>query len=437
VDFALFILVTAIMFIRPLDLLPGLETIPLYLIAIVPCILVSWPKILAQLSVASLRRNPVFVFGLGILLLSVATNVAHRQFQLAFDYAVILAKILTYLVLMAAHVDSPSRLRLFVCCLVGIILIPIILAMGQYHGYVNIAALSAMEFDLKINPATGQEVKTIRFGTTGNFGDPNDVCEIVNCALIFSLYFLLDRGGGCTRVFWLAPLGVFGHALALTHSRGGFLAAVVGLMVLFWSRFRGTKSLVLGGVTLALMFVLFAGRQTSLDTSEGTAQGRIQLWDTGFGFMMRSPVSPLIGLGVGGFRDNVGHEAHNAFMATYAELGFVGGTLLFGQYFWCLANLAKLGSRTVALPDIEMRRFQPFMLAALAAFTTSEMSLTNPVAPVTYTMFGLATVFIRLADPIPPPPDVQLSQRLVWRIIGFSALFLLTLFVFVKLMVRY
>ena len=90
----------------------------------------------------------------------------------------------------------------------------------------------------------------------GIFGDPNDVCEILNCAMIFSLYGLLDRGGGLRRVLWLAPMALFGHALALTHSRGGFLGAVVGLMVLFRSRFRGTKSLVLAGAALALMFVL-------------------------------------------------------------------------------------------------------------------------------------------------------------------------------------
>src|SRR5207249_3521249 len=157
--------------------------------------------------------------------------------------------------------------------------------------------------------------------------------------------------------------------------------AIVGLMVLFRSRFKGTKSLVLAGVVLALMFVLFGGgRQTSLGTSDGTSQSRIQLWDAGFELFKRSPV---IGIGGGQFGEQVGHVAHNAFIQLCTEWGFFAGALLFGQYFYGLTNLAKLGSPRVILPDPEMRRLQPFLLASLAGFATSEMSLTNPCAPVT------------------------------------------------------
>ena len=147
--------------------------------------------------------------------------------------------------------------------------------------------------------------------------------------------------------------------------------------------------------------------------------------------------SPLIGIGTGQFDENVGHVAHNAFVQTYTELGFLGGTLLFGQYFYCLKNLAKLGSTRVTMPDPEIRRLQPFLLASLASFATSEMSLTNPFSLVTYAMFGLATVFIRLADPSPPLPDLLLNRKLVRRIIVFSGLFLLGLYVFVRLNVAY
>ena len=182
---------------------------------------------------------------------------------------------------------------------------------------------------------------------------------------------------------------------------------MVGLMVLFRSRFRGTKSLVAAGAALAVMFVLFGGRQTSLNTEEGSSQSRIQLWDDGFERLKRSP---LIGIGSGQFGQEMGHIAHNAFVQTYTELGFLGGTLLFGQYLWGLKNLTKLGSKQVTLPDPEVRRVQPFLLASLASYATSEMSLTHPFEPVTYVMFGLATVCIRLADPRPPLPDLLLNR---------------------------
>ncbi len=423
--FVLFILVVAIMFIRPNDIVPGLETVPLYLIAIVPCILLSWHKLIPQLTTAGLRERPVLVFGFGVLLVSIVSNVAYRQFELAFSFVTEFPKILIFYLLMLAHLDSPRRLKLFVGCLVVIILIPIVVVVLNFHGTITISGFKI---------AVSGDVR--RLSGAGNFGDPNDICEILNCAMIFSLYGLLDRGGGVTRVLWLAPMALFGHALGLTGSRGGFLGAVVGLGVLFRSRYRGTKSLVLAGAVLALMFVLFAGRQTDLSTSEGTSQGRIQMWNTGFGLFLRSPVSPLIGIGMGQFAEYLGHVAHNTFVQTYVELGFLGGTCLFGQYFCCLANLAKLGSTKVSLPDPTMRRLQPFILAALASFTTSEMSLTNPFSLVTYVMFGLANAFIRLADPSPPLTDLLLNRKLFYRIIVLSGLFLLSLVVFTKLSVR-
>lgn len=435
-DFALFILVTAILFIRPLDFVPSLSTIPLYFIAIVPCILLSLPKLLPQLSAIGWRRNPPLVFGLGLMAMFLVTSAVYRQFELGFNFCVVLGKILIYFLLLSAHLDSPRRLQLFVHCLVVILLVPISLSTAHYHGLVNIAVLNDMQVEGYVDKTKGAEVQLKRFGTTGNFGDANDVCELVNCAAFFSLYGLLDPGGGCTRIFWLVPLAVFGHALSLTHSRGGFLGAVVGIVVLLRTRFRGIKSLMLAAMVLVLMFIFFAGRQTSLSTSEGTGQGRIQLWNRGFALMARSPVAPLIGLGIGRIQEDTNHVAHNAFVQTYVELGFIGGTMLFGQYFWCLLNLAKLGAKTVFVPSIEMRRFRPFMFAALSSFATSEMSITNPIALVTYTMLGLAGASIRLANPIPPLPDLELNRRLLRKAAGFSALFLFVLFVFVKLTVR-
>jgi hypothetical protein len=428
VDFVLFILVAAILFIRPNDFVPGLESIPLYLIAIVPCIILSWHKLVPQLTTVGLRERPVFVSGIGILLVSVVSNVAYRRLEIGFDFAVEFSKVLIFYLLMLAHLDSPRRLKLFLACLVGIIMIPIVLVVLNYYNIIQIDGFVAI---IDTNVGVG------RLGGSWVFGDPNDMCEILNCAMIFSLCGLLDRGGGCTRVIWLAPVALFGHALSLTQSRGGFLGAMVGLMVLLRGRFRGMKWLLLAGMGLALMFVLFGDRQTSLSTSEASGQSRIQLWNAGFGLLQRSVVSPLIGVGTGQFAFNLGHVAHNAFMQMYTELGFLGGTLFFGQYYYCLTNLAKLGSTKITVPDPEMRRGRPFLMASLASFAASEMSLTNPCNLITYVMLGLPTVFIRLADPRPPLPDLLLNGRLVRRMTLYSGLFLLGLYVFTKLSVRF
>jgi O-antigen ligase len=420
----LYLLVTAIMIIRPTDFIPELNSVSLYALAIVPCILLSWHKLVPQLTTAGLRERPVLLFGIGIVLVSLVSNFVHGQGQIGVDSSVELVKVLILYLLLLAHLDSLARLRFFLGFLVFVILVPILLAVLNFHDVVKIPGFRVLD------GADGIR----RLEATGNFGDPNDVCEIVNCAIIFCLCGLLDRARGFIRVLWLAPLVLFGHALYLTNSRGGFLAAVVGVMALLWSRFRGTKSLVLGGAAVALMFVLFAGRQTTLSTSEGTGQSRIQLWDDGFQMLRHSP---LIGVGTNQFAKNVGHVAHNAFVQTYAELGLLAGTLLFGQYYWCLKNTLTLGSRHVKVCDLQVRGLHPFVLAYAASFATSEMSLTNQFSVLTYLMFGLATVCIRLADPSPPPSDLLMNGRLICRVIVFGSLFLAGLYVFTRLNLRY
>jgi len=99
--------------------------------------------------------------------------------------------------------------------------------------------------------------------------------------------------------------------------------------------------------------------------------------------------------------------------------------------------MTKLGSKQVTLPDPEVRRVRPFLLASLASYATSELCLTHPFSLLTYVMFGLATVFIRLADPRPPLPDLLYSGTLVRRTILYSVLFLAGLYVFTKVSVRY
>jgi O-antigen ligase len=327
-------------------------------------------------------------------------------------------------VLLLAHVDSPDRLNRFLGFFVAVILVPIVLAVLNYHGYVEIPAFRVLsEFD-----------GLRRLCGTGIFGDPNDVCEILNFGMIVCLVGLFDRGAGFSRLLWLAPLATFGHTLTLTHSRGGLLGAVVGLAVLLRSRFKGARVLFAGVAVLAIALAFAGGRQTTFSTSEGTSQTRIQLWDDGFQMLRRSP---LLGVGIEGFVNNSSHAAHNTFIQAYAELGLLGGTLLFGQYFWCLINLAKLGSAELMIPDSEIRRLQPFIFASLAGFATSEMSLTHPFSIITYLMFGLATICVRLANTSPALADLEWSGALVKKTAFYSILFLAALFAFTKFSVRY
>ena len=151
---------------------------------------------------------------------------------------------------------------------------------------------------------------------------------------------------------WLMPLGLFLYALALTHSRGGFLAFLVALVVFLRYRFSTGKMLLLAGVMLPLVLYFFAGRQTSFDAaSAGTGQTRIQLWSDGL-YHLRT--SPLFGVGTHEFHKLAGQEAHNSFVHSYAEMGLFGGTLFLGAFFYALWSLRRMsaGGRTVVEPEL-------------------------------------------------------------------------------------
>src|SRR5205807_1762810 len=138
---------------------------------------------------------------------------------------------------------------------------------------------------------------------------------------------------------WLAPIGLFGYALSLTQSRGGFIALLGALLTLVWSRFGWRKAIPLAAILVPVMFMLFDGRMTGLSASEGTGQERIQLWSEGFNFFREAPI---FGIGMDEFTEEVRQPAHNSFVHCYAELGFFGGSLFFGAFFTAFWSLSRL-----------------------------------------------------------------------------------------------
>src|SRR5687767_10908846 len=78
--FVLFLLVTAVMFIRPAEIIPALDALPIYEVLIIGALVTSLPAVLRQLSLDSLTRNPVTYCVVGFLIAVVLSNVAHFDF---------------------------------------------------------------------------------------------------------------------------------------------------------------------------------------------------------------------------------------------------------------------------------------------------------------------------------------------------------------------
>jgi hypothetical protein len=417
VEFPLFILVTGILIVRPTDFIPGLESAQLYLVFISILLFVSWGKLLPQLSTDYLRRQPVTFCVLGVLFSTIFSCILNGNVGTLLGFVPEFIKVILLYLLIVGVVDTPAKLRYLMSSLVVMILIPTILAVLTYHGVLNLAAFKPLP-----------DADVLRLRGAGNFQDPNDVCEILNIGILFGAFGVLEARK-FTRLLRIAPILFFLYALHLTHSRGGLIGTLAGAGVLFHSRFGLKRSILLVALLAPLGLAFFGGRQTTFDASEGTAQSRIQLWHAAFELMGRSPI---IGVSLGKIIDETNHVTHNSFVSAYSETGMIGGACYFGLYYHAFRLLKRLGNVDVTIPDPEIRRVRPYIMAALASYGASEISLTHNYNVPTYLVLGICSACIGLANSSPPLSESRVDGRLVARTLLFSTLFLAALWIYTQ-----
>src|SRR5690349_2170625 len=77
IGFALFLLLNAVLFIRPAEIFPSLLGLPIYEVVIVACIAASWPVIVEQLSPAAIAARPGTLFVVALLPAIVLSHLSH------------------------------------------------------------------------------------------------------------------------------------------------------------------------------------------------------------------------------------------------------------------------------------------------------------------------------------------------------------------------
>jgi len=431
-DFILFILVTATLFVRPAEIVADLAQVPTYEILILGCVATSFPKLLDQLRVARLAEQPVTVCILGMLTALVMSYLRLFEFSAAFDFGLDFSKIVIYYLLLVSVVDTPQRLRAFLVALMGCIAVVAALAVLQYHGAIDIPGLSALA-EGRVDPITLQFVGEMRLQGTGIFHDPNDLSLILVVGMVLAAYWITDRYAGSARIFALGAIGVFGYAFALTKSRGGMLALMGAVLALFYARYGIRKTIVLAALTLPLILVVFAGRQTDISTSEGTSQQRIQLWS---GALTTLRSHPIFGTGNGSFVEDNGLVPHNSYVQCYVELGMFGGTAFFAAYYTAALILYRMRNQVdqVSLQYGGIERLRPYLLAIVVGYSIGLMSLSRHLVVPTYLVVGLAAIFPGIVGVAQP---VRVDNPYVKRIALGSCCFVVALYLMTRLMVRW
>jgi O-antigen ligase len=432
--YALFILVNASLFVRPAELVPAVEGWPIYAVLATFALAAALAVVLPQLALASLIERPITACVLGMLVAVVLSHLTIPFVWAARVSGTEFLKVVLYYLLLVGVVDSAARMRHFLGWLVKLGVIVTGLALLQYHGWIDIPALAEVEHGFT-DAETGERSVVVRMVSTGIFNDPNDLCLLLVLTMAACVHGF-EYSDSSRRYFWLAPLALFGYALTLTHSRGGFLGMLAAVVVFIWVRLGWRRGLPIASIALPVMFFVFAGRQTELAVGEGTAQERIQLWSNGLTLFRQAPV---FGIGYGRFVEEVEKVAHNSFVHTFAELGFFGGTIFLGAFAIAFRSVQRLGASdtAAAMIDPDLLRLRPYLLAIMAGYVVGMMSLSRAYVVPTYVILGLAAAYVEIGRASSGVPLPRVGFGLAARVGALSVAFLACTYVFVRLFVQW
>ncbi len=449
--FLLFLLVNGALFLRPAEILENLRGLSLYNYLILACLAVASITILAQFADRKLWQQPLTLLVFGLLGVVAVSLVGLGDLEKALENGFEFFKVVVYYVLLVTLVNTPRRLRTFLFWLTLFAAVLTLVSVLQFFQVIQLVKpdyvpradgrraepVRVEDGGFRIVDRRGEgtvnEEVVVRLAGTGIFNDPNDLCLLFVLAIPLCLYWLLEGGHGILRLLWLGPLALFLVALYLTHSRGGFAAVVLAVIVLLWARFGPRIALVLSAVLLPVLLLVFAGRQTEITVGD-TAQERFRLWNESFSYLKESP---LFGIGMGQYEARAEFVAHNSFIQCYGELGLVGGTLFFGAFALALASLCRLNARDRVIIDPFLRRWNPYLLAIVAGYIGLMMSLSRSYIVPTYMVLGLVTVQLQLAVTYPDALPFRLEGRTVQRLCLASAGFLAVMYVALRLLVHY
>ena len=432
--FALFVVLTFVLLVRPEDVFGQIVGGQSYLVVMCFTLPFAARRIVERL--LNLRDDPISCCVLAYYALTVASTLFNVGSAVAISVATEFGKVVVAYFVGLAALGPPRAflkyLNVFPMLIAGVTLIGLL----QYHEFIdNPAVAQCIQNDVDEN---GEPISYVRLCSCGVFNDPNDLCLALAVGLALCAYHLVERSSILMAILSSILVPCFLYALILTKSRGGLLAVAAMISSLFVSRFGSRRALPLAIASVFGLLVLAGGgRQTSIDTSSGTAQGRIQIWADG---LAEWRTSPLIGIGHGQFGERVQIVAHNAYLHGFVESGYLGGTFFLGIFIVAIIGIA----RTPRIDDDEttpeeeaVNRSRPFIVAAVVGYCVGMYGVSRNYVIPTYLMAALANSCLFSSHPVSERTWFVMNVAMVRRLALVGALTLAALFTFVKVFVNY
>jgi putative inorganic carbon (HCO3(-)) transporter len=303
----------------------------------------------------------------------------------SFNVFVEMLKILVFVILFIHLIDSQKKLKIFFW---------VFLVVNCY------LAFSAVKNFMLL----GQTAVSARVGGTGGFlGDANDFALALSVALPFSFYLFLSERKKLLKFIYLTFCSILTLGIVSTSSRGGFITLV---FLMFYFVLKSKRKL-LGVFSILLIFLLiflFAPQEywqrqmtiTSYEQDE-SAMGRIDAWKAGIRMFADRP---LLGVGLGAYETAFGvkyggkegswFSAHNAYVQTGAELGFLGILVYLGLMFYIYSQANRL-AKSIQEGNY-LKTISQGLVGALLAYAVGSFFLSVGHYPHLYFLLGVAIV---------------------------------------------
>jgi O-antigen ligase len=390
--FGLFVVANAALYLRPADLIDR-QDLPIYLVLVVGCLLVSYRSVISQLTTASLASRPITVCLLVLFGTVVASHASSLNLDSAGTSAFNFSKQIAYYLVLVGVVDSVQRLRRFIGWFVLFVFGITVLGLLQYYEMIDLQSVASLA-ERQVDPEQSDPELLLRLCSVGVFNNPNDLARILLIAMPLALFGMVHATSRVWRLFGALAFALFVYALVLTYSRGGLLGFCTGAGMLFLTRYGWRKTFFAAAVSIPIMLVVLQARRSGLSIGEGTGQHRVLIWSDGLGALRDSP---LFGIGYDEYARQFGGMAHNSFVQCFVELGVIGGSFFVASFYVPARAWLCVPLKGADLLGHDLGRMLPYLLAIFAGYGVSLFSSSRHHVEQTYLVFGLATIYFHLA----------------------------------------
>lgn len=231
----------------------------------------------------------------------------------------------------------------------------------------------------------------IRF--RGFLADPNDFAQFVLTILPFFSLFYKKKSPFRNFILVYLPSLYMLCGIYFTRSRGALMGIATLILLLLREKIGLAAGAATSGIIAAtLLIVGFAGGRA---LSVGGGMDRLDIWSDGLGMFK---MSPIWGVGYGGFTEYSKLTAHNSYVLALAELGIVGLFLWMSLIVTSILQLQWVRKTAANIPELaEYARLAKLSQFSLYAFLVTAYFLSRTYTVTIYIVFGISMIlYIRV-----------------------------------------